>query len=293
MRCLTPTHADHRISLAVDARDVIDSVLSSSVITTSLHDWINVVLQHRDQLLECRIDSLEHRKNQNGVKHEYVDLTLQCTGRSGMRYSRHIRIDRSFQRNSIDVQSHYRTLLRGGGLPADDTVIIAPTPYHTASFSLYAAYFHGAQRPTLLDLVAVLQAVSSLAPSYHLYTMCYWHAYMVFRGLAQRFDGRIEKGYKPVMRGVYKWPIRVIEKDDRLVLTGLRLLPWSCNFLELPTFSEVLGCIEAMRTELSQEEQQEVITEHPIEVRTFMTLQSKSMNLLFSSLGYFTSFQQI
>ena len=243
----------------MDERDVIDSVLSSSVISDSLPDWIDLVLQHRDRLLECRIDSLEHRKNEEGAKHEYIQVTFQCTGHSGMRHSRHMRIDRSFQRNPSDLQSRYRTLLRGGGLPADDTVIITPTPYHTTSFPLYAAYFHGAQRPTLLDLVAVLRAVTSLAPYYHLYTMCYWHAYMVFHGLAHRFDGRIEKGYKPSLRGVYRWPLRVIQKDDRLVLTGLRIFSWSCNFLELPTFSELLECIKSMRKEISGDEQQEVI----------------------------------
>ena len=253
---LTPTHTDYCISHAVDEGDAIDSVLTSSVISASLPDWIDVVLQHRDRhrLLEYRIDSLEHRKNEEGAKHEYIDLTLHCPGRSGTRHSRHIRIDRSFQQNPSDVQNHYRTLLRGGGLPADETVIITPTPYHTASFSLYAAYFHGTQRPTLLDLVAVLRAVASLAPYYHLYTICYWHAYMVFHGLAHRFDSRIEKGYRPNLRGVYRWPLRVIQKDDRLVLTGLKLLPWSCNFLELPTFSELLECIKSMHKEISGEE---------------------------------------
>jgi len=273
---------------------VIDGVLSSSFISADIPHWISIVLrQHRSRLLDCRIDSLEHRKNEEGAKHEYIQLALQCTGRSGMRYSRHIRIDRSFQRNPSCVKNHYRTLLRGGGLPADDTVIITPTPYRTGSFSLYAAYFHDDQRPTILDLAAVLQAVTSLAPMYDLYAMCYWHARMSFDGLAFSFQGRIMEAHKPSSRGKFG-NLKVTEQNGRLVLTCLKRLPsWSRNFLELPTLPMVLERVAIMRAEISEaeylteprevevavEQETEMIAGQIVEVYTSVPIESINLNL--------------
>jgi len=187
------------------------------VISNSVPSWVQTI-RHRysTDLLNCRIISAEHRKNSGGAEHEYILLTMKCYCNSD-NFTRYIRIDRSFRHNPSTVLRHYKTLLRGNALPADDTIIIDPTPFPTGSYSLYKVEF--ALAPNILDLAALLDAVSSLAPNYDLYRfMCYWHSRILFESLVQAFQGTVEAGEKPEQRGRIGWSdfsISVVDQNGR------------------------------------------------------------------------------
>ena len=228
--------------------DAIDGVLSAHSIGDTIEHWADNILRHKHQhhLQNCRLVSIEHRKNEDGPKHEYILVTVNCS--ADVRY---IRIDRSFQRNPRDVQNHYRSLLRGRGVPADDTIIITSTPHHAGSFSLYAMYFDFAAAPTVYDLAIVLQAISSSSTSYSLESMCYWYARMVFDGIAVPFNGRVEPGQKPHLRGKFTRFIQLVDEGETLAFRAG--LPWISNVFDVPTRLELLGKIADLRQEQGRE----------------------------------------
>ena len=122
-------------SIELDPGDAIDAILSSALVGGDIGTWILSVRHLALPLLDCRIVAVEHRKNVKGAEHEYLFLTMRCKGvSSGKIFTRYIRSDRSFYHNSPGVIKHYRNLLRGGGLAADDTIIISPTSFRTGSY---------------------------------------------------------------------------------------------------------------------------------------------------------------
>ena len=222
---------------------MLDGVLSSHSIGDTISHWTDSILHHKylHRLHECRVIFIQHRKTEARSKHEYLQVTIQY--RTHLRY---IRIDRSFHRNPKDTQSHFRTLLRGGSLPADDTIFITTRPYDADSFSLYTMRFDHPVAPTILDLATVLQAVNSLSTVYNLHSMCYWHSRVVFDGMLDVFSGKAEVAQKPRQRGKFSNSIKLVEKGGRLVL-GVWELPWMANSVRLPTRLEVLDEVVRLR----------------------------------------------
>jgi len=247
---------------------VIDGVLTSStLISDSIQNWVPTVLQQYpdSRLLDCRVVALEHRKNRGGSEHEYVLLKLRYTGleKSHLRFAR---IDRSFQRNTSRVVQHYRTLLRGRPLAADDVIIVTPTPLRTDSVSLYEAYFDHDHAPSIFDLALVLNAISSLSPDYDLWKeMCYWHARMVFEGLTRTFDGHIEEGAEPSKRGKFAGFLTLLDEEGRFLLRRRNFMQRVSDVHELPTLPRVLERISSMRAELFR------VEPHNVEVCIFMS----------------------
>jgi len=129
-------HQPHSLgSVEIDAGDAIDAILSSALVGDNIETWIRSVRHLALPLHDCRIVAVEHRKNKKGAEHEYLFLTMRCKGiSSGKIFTRYIRSDRSFYHNSPGVIKHYRNFLRGGGLAADDTIIISPTSFRTGSY---------------------------------------------------------------------------------------------------------------------------------------------------------------
>jgi len=235
-----------------------NSVLSLHLIGNTTDNWARILLdpQELDDLLELRnfrLIEIEHRKNEESPYHEFVQVTVQCTTIERSTHIRYARVDRSFQRNPASVRNHYRNLLRGSSLPADDTIFITPTPHRAGSFSMFVLYFDYTKAPTILDLANVLQAVTSSAPNYNLDSMCYWFARMVFDGLAEAFGGQILPGQKPGRRGKFTWGIELVERGGSLRLTGLPYLTRARKSPVLPTREVISSEIHRLRKQLEKE----------------------------------------
>ena len=234
--------------------DWLDGVLSAHSISSTIDQWAFSVLNHeqRNRLRDCRVLWMEHRKNREGSMHEYIQVAVLCTIHSTPCF-RFIRIDRSFQRNPPHTQDHHRPLLRGRSLPADDTLMISSTPHLAGSFSVYVMHFDFAVAPSILDLAIVLSAVTSAAPVYNLETMCYWYARMVFESTAESFNGRVEPGQCPELRGRFTRGIRLVEKDGKFCLAILAYVPWiKRSLVALPTRLDLLSEVTHLREELER-----------------------------------------
>ena len=252
--------------------DSFDGILSDHRIANSIDDWAQAVLHHkqRSQLDGFRTVTLEHLKSRSRPRHEFIQVKIQYK-----HSHRFIRVDRSFQRNSTHVRDQYRDLLRGGSLPADDTIIITSTPHYHDSFPLYAMSFDPKHAPTILDLAIVLLAVTSSAPVYNLESMCYWYARMVFDGVADAFGGRVIPKERPDLRGTFSGSIRLVERNGTFTLNGIGYLPRLRRFLPLPTRQALLDEISRIRGEFESEweleERKEIIEELPVqEVRQYV-----------------------
>ena len=230
--------------------DSFDGILSDHRISNSIDDWAHAVLhhKHRSQLDGFRTVTLEHLKSRSRPRHEFVQVKVLYK-----HAHRFIRVDRSFQRNSTHVRDQYRDLLRGGSLPADDTIIITSTPHYHDSLPMYAMSFDPKHAPTILDLAIVLLAITSSAPVYNLESMCYWYARMVFDGVADAFGGRVVPKERPDLRGTFSGSIRLVEKNGTFTLTGLGYLPWLRQSLPLPTRQALLDDISRIRGEFESE----------------------------------------
>lgn len=240
-----------RSSNAVDGCDFDDGILRSSSFGDSIYRWsAAIVTRELTSLLDSRIVSVEHRKNVGGLKHEYILATVLFMGQSRP-YIRYVRLDIAFQRNSKEIQTHYRMLLRGDSIAGEDTVIITPTPFHTGSVCLYEIYFHHEHAPSIKDLAIMIQAIAALASIYHMCTlMCYWHARMLFEGLARAFCGHTKEGDEHQMRGKFDGFLMVVDEKDRFLLIKLDFLRRASNFYELFTISALLELISSGHEDL-------------------------------------------
>ena len=237
---------------AVEACDHRDGVLASWCIGDTISHWAFTILESNGSgMCCCRVISAEHRKNDSGLKHEYLQLTLLFTGQNRT-YIRYARIDHSFQRNPKETQKHFRAVFRDGNLNpmAEDTIIITPTPLLTDSVSLYEIYFDLEQAPTIIDLAIVLKAVTSFARRDPLNTfLCYLHARLLFEGLACTFQGRVQEGNVSQLRGNFGSLLGAIDASGRIILVKMNLCSRISNIYELLTLSEVLGRISSIRAE--------------------------------------------
>jgi len=211
----------HVVPLSSTLRDdLIDGVLSSStVLGDNVPRWISSIRHHDAALLlKCRITAMEHRKNEDKSRHEYILLTMQYQG-FYRTHARYIRLDRSFDHNPSLVLNHYRTLIRGGTILADDTIIISDQLYLDGSYPLHEVRFDHSRAPTILHLAALLEAITALAPNYHIYKyMCYWHSRMVFDSLTHLFPHYAYEREKAQMRGRFRWSVPVIDRRGGFVI---------------------------------------------------------------------------
>lgn len=257
-RTVNPSPLRH--SLDLTSGDAIDAVLSSVRIGSSTDRWARALSarNHHDTLTlsNCQVLAVEHRKNSKGAEHEYLLFTLRCKGpSSGRMYTRYLRTDRSFQHDSPVLHPH-KHLLRGGSLPADDTIHIELCPFKSDSYTLYKMTFDNEMlAPNILDLAALLQAVASLSSQYHLYTfMCYWHARTVYDALRVRFRGRQQEGERPHSRGRYAGGWAMISNEEGQLLMTKRFsilrIGRRTHDLEMPTLPKILAQFDILRRKI-------------------------------------------
>jgi hypothetical protein len=126
-----------------------------------------------NRLLNCRVLSVQYRKERDGIQHEYLLIEIEIPGVDGHTYIRRVRLDRNVTTPSPSgssaslPQSSHDLLGAVAGLHATDTIMFtsaAESTFHSSNL-LSTLTFQNARRERLPDLFPDVTATSSASSS--------------------------------------------------------------------------------------------------------------------------------